>query len=82
MARLFCCARLLNGHSIFQRVTHSLSVTRSASRGCLPTAGRLQHMIWHEGYHHGQIKLALKLAGRPISRTVVTYSAAVIYFSD
>jgi uncharacterized damage-inducible protein DinB len=27
----------------------------------------LQHMIWHEGYHHGQIKLALKLAGRPIS---------------
>ena len=24
-----------------------------------------QHMIWHEGYHHGQIKLALKLAGFP-----------------
>ena len=24
-------------------------------------------MIWHEGYHHGQIKLALKLAGRPIT---------------
>lgn len=24
----------------------------------------LQHMIWHEGYHHGQIKLALKTAGR------------------
>jgi uncharacterized damage-inducible protein DinB len=33
---------------------------------CLPAAGRLQHMIWHEGYHHGQIKLALKLAGRAI----------------
>lgn len=27
----------------------------------------LQHMIWHEGYHHGQVKLALKLAGTPIS---------------
>jgi uncharacterized damage-inducible protein DinB len=27
----------------------------------------LQHMIWHEGYHHGQIKLALKMAGRPIA---------------
>ena len=27
----------------------------------------LQHMIWHEGYHHGQIKLALKISGRPIS---------------
>lgn len=27
----------------------------------------LQHMIWHEGYHHGQIKLALKLAGLPMT---------------
>jgi len=26
----------------------------------------LQHLIWHEGYHHGQIKLALKVAGRPM----------------
>ena len=23
-----------------------------------------QHLIWHEGYHHGQIKLALKIAGK------------------
>ncbi|HWO57638.1 MAG TPA: DinB family protein [bacterium] len=30
----------------------------------------LQHMIWHEGYHHGQIKLALKLAGTPVSDEV------------
>jgi len=27
----------------------------------------LQHMIWHEVYHHGQIKLALKIAGHPIT---------------
>jgi uncharacterized damage-inducible protein DinB len=27
----------------------------------------LQHMIWHEGYHHGQIKLALKAVGRPMT---------------
>ena len=27
----------------------------------------LQHMIWHEGYHHGQIKLTLKLAGQPLA---------------
>ena len=27
----------------------------------------LQHMIWHEGYHHGQIKLALKATGRPMT---------------
>ena len=26
----------------------------------------LQHMIFHEGYHHGQIKLALKLAGHEL----------------
>ena len=24
----------------------------------------LQHLIWHEGYHHGQIKLTLKMAGQ------------------
>ncbi len=29
----------------------------------------IQHMIWHEGYHQGQIKLALKLAGRPIANS-------------
>ena len=27
----------------------------------------LQHMIWHEGYHQGQIKLALKLSGHPMT---------------
>jgi uncharacterized damage-inducible protein DinB len=27
----------------------------------------LQHMLWHEGYHHGQIKLVLKLTGRAMS---------------
>ena len=27
----------------------------------------LQHMIRHEGYHHGQIKLILKLSGHPMS---------------
>ena len=26
----------------------------------------LQLLLWHEGYHHGQIKLALRLAGKPI----------------
>jgi uncharacterized damage-inducible protein DinB len=27
----------------------------------------LQHMVWHEGYHQGQMKLALKVAGRPLT---------------
>ena len=30
----------------------------------------LQHMLWHEGYHHGQIKLALKVTGRAIADEV------------
>jgi uncharacterized damage-inducible protein DinB len=53
----------------------SATAVRDAVRGRLE-AGRdmdvhydhpilmLQHLIWHEGYHHGQIKLALKAAGR------------------
>jgi uncharacterized damage-inducible protein DinB len=31
----------------------------------------LQHMIWHEGYHHGQIKLALKAAGVPLDNKTI-----------
>lgn len=27
----------------------------------------IQQLIWHEGYHHGQIKAALKLAGSPLN---------------
>jgi len=27
----------------------------------------LQHMLWHEGYHHGQMKLAMKAAGHPMN---------------
>jgi uncharacterized damage-inducible protein DinB len=26
-----------------------------------------QHMIWHEGYHHGQVKLVLKMCGREMT---------------
>jgi uncharacterized damage-inducible protein DinB len=56
----------------------SARVVRDAVRGRLE-AGRemdlhydhpillLQHMLWHEGYHHGQMKLALKMAGRPLA---------------
>ena len=28
-------------------------------------------MIWHEGYHHGQIKLALKAAGLSLDDEIV-----------
>ena len=61
---------------IVQMLDESAVVVRDAVAGRL-ASGRamdlhydhpillLQHMIWHEGYHHGQIKLTLKLAGRP-----------------
>jgi len=61
---------------IVEMLNESAKVVRDAVKGRLQ-AGRdmdrhydhpilmLQHMIWHEGYHHGQIKLALKTAGRP-----------------
>lgn len=59
-----------------EMLNESAAVVRDAVRGKL-ASGRpmdlhydhpvllLQHMVWHEGYHHGQIKLALKLAGHP-----------------
>lgn len=62
---------------IAEMLTDSASAVRDAVRGRV-LAGRdldlnydhpvllLQLLLWHEGYHHGQIKLALKLAGRPI----------------
>jgi uncharacterized damage-inducible protein DinB len=67
---------------IAEMLNESARVVRDAVKGRLE-AGRdmdlhydhpilmLQHMIWHEGYHHGQIKLALKLAGRPLSNKEV-----------
>src|SRR2546430_7517645 len=63
---------------IAQMLTDSARIVRDAVRGRLE-AGRdmnlhydhpillLQHMVWHEGYHHGQIKLALKVTGRPMT---------------
>ena len=46
-------SRLANDRAMDQHYDHPLLM--------------LQHLIWHEGYHQGQIKLALKLAGRPIA---------------
>ncbi len=62
-------------------LNESAAAVREAVRGRLE-AGRamnlhydhpilmLQHLIWHEGYHHGQIKLTLKLAGSPLDNKV------------
>src|SRR4029077_16954207 len=60
-----------------QMLNESAKAVRDAVRGRLESGGDmdmhydhpillLQHMLWHEGYHHGQMKLALKLAGLAI----------------
>jgi uncharacterized damage-inducible protein DinB len=63
---------------IAQMLNDSANAVRDAVKGRLE-AGQdmnlhydhpillLQHMLWHEGYHHGQIKLALKATGRPMT---------------
>jgi uncharacterized damage-inducible protein DinB len=63
---------------IAQMLNESAKVVRDAVQGRV-LSGRdldrhydhpillLQLLLWHEGYHHGQIKLALKVAGLPIS---------------
>jgi len=70
-----------NTDRIAQMLTESAQTIREAIRSRLESGKEmnlhydhpvlmLQHMIWHEGYHHGQIKLALKIAGVPISDEV------------
>lgn len=73
---------------IAQMLTESARIVRDAVKSRVETRRAmnlhydhpilfLQHMIWHEGYHHGQIKLALKLAGCAIDDEVagpVTWS--------
>ena len=67
-----------NPARIEQMLNESARTVRDAVKGRLAAAQEmdlhydhpilfLQHMIWHEAYHHGQIKLALKLAGHALS---------------
>lgn len=63
---------------VARMLDESARVVRNAVEGRL-SAGRdldrqfghpinmLQLLVWHEGYHHGQIKLALKRAGKALS---------------
>ena len=63
---------------IAQMLTDSAKAVRDAVKSRVQT-GRdmdlhydhpillLQHMIWHEGYHHGQMKLALKAVAHPMN---------------
>jgi uncharacterized damage-inducible protein DinB len=60
-----------------QMLNESAKIVRDAVKGRIETGRNLdlhydhpilllQLLIFHESYHHGQIKLALKAAGRPI----------------
>ena len=60
----------------------SAQAVRQAVAACLERGQAIQvhydhpllflgHMIWHEGYHHGQIKLALKMAGQPLENKAI-----------
>ena len=62
---------------IAQMLKESAATVRSAVKGRIESGREmdmhfdhpillLQMMLWHEGYHHGQIKLALKAAGLAI----------------
>ena len=63
---------------IAQMLNESAKIVRDAVKGRIETGRNLdlhydhpilllQLLIFHESYHHGQIKLALKLAGRPVT---------------
>jgi len=63
---------------IAQMLNESAKIVRYAVKGRIETGRNLdlhydhpilllQLLIFHESYHHGQIKLALKLAGRPVT---------------
>jgi uncharacterized damage-inducible protein DinB len=72
----------LDVNRLADELDHSAAAVRTGVR-TLITSGRqtnvhydhpllfLQHMIWHEGYHHGQIKLALKAGGQAFDDEVI-----------
>jgi uncharacterized damage-inducible protein DinB len=66
-----------NPNLIAEQLDRSAKAVRDAVEICIQRGQEMklhydhplfyvQHMIWHEGYHHGQIKLALKIAGHPL----------------
>lgn len=65
-----------------QMLNDSAKVVRDAVAGRLASARpmdrhfdhpilMLQHLLWHDAYHHGQIKLTLKMAGRAFDDEVI-----------
>lgn len=61
-------ARMLNesATTVREAVRHRIETGRDMDLHYDHPILLLQHMVWHEGYHHGQIKLVLKMAGQPL----------------
>lgn len=55
-----------SARAVREAVASRLAAGRAMDRHYDHPVLMLQHLIWHEGYHHGQIKLALAAAGRPL----------------
>ena len=76
---------------IAQMLNESAGAVRAALKSRLETGKEmlvrydhpilfLQHMVWHEGYHHGQIKLALKAIGKPLDDEEIGQATWHIWF--
>jgi uncharacterized damage-inducible protein DinB len=66
-------AQMLNDSAKIVRdaVRNGIETSRAMDRHYDHPLLMLQHLIWHEGYHHGQIKLTLKMAGRPLADAAI-----------
>ena len=64
-----CIAQMLDesGKRVRDAVQSRVEADRSLDQDFAHPIQLLQFLIFHEGYHHGQIKLALKAAGCPIA---------------
>lgn len=58
-----------SGRCVRNAVEGRIADGRGLDREFAHPAQLLQFLIFHEGYHHGQIKLALKAAGSPMPDT-------------
>ncbi len=59
-----------SGRRVREAVIARIEADRPLDKDFAHPIQLLQFLIFHEGYHHGQIKLALKAAGCPIADAV------------
>jgi uncharacterized damage-inducible protein DinB len=62
VAQMLTESAIIVRHAVMERMSAGRAMDRHYDHPIL----LLQHLIWHEGYHHGQIKIALKSAGHAL----------------